>query len=117
MDERFWSLADQLLSECEIVVDRPKGTAHPRWPDLIYPLDYGYLEGTSAMDGGGIDLWRGSLPGRRVTGAIMTLDVRKQDAEVKLLVSCTPAEAEMACQCHNAFSQGGLLILRSLGGV
>lgn len=34
--------------------------AYPCYPDLIYPIDYGYLAGTSAMDGGGIDVWCGT---------------------------------------------------------
>jgi inorganic pyrophosphatase len=28
---------------------------------MIYPLDYGYLEITTSSDGGGIDVWFGSL--------------------------------------------------------
>lgn len=112
MDERFWTMADELVSGCRVVVDRPKGTAHPRWPEFVYPLDYGYLEGTTAMDGGGVDVWLGSLPGRPVTGAIMTLDLLKKDAEIKLLVGCTPAEAETALECQNDFSQAGLLVRR-----
>ena len=39
-----------------IVIDRPKGSTHPRYPDQTYPLDYGYLENTTASDDGGIDL-------------------------------------------------------------
>jgi len=37
-----------LASANPILLDRPKGTVHPRYPDLIYPLDYGYLENTFA---------------------------------------------------------------------
>lgn len=48
------------------------------------------------MDGGGVDVWRGSLSEPRVTGAIMAVESFKRDAEVKLLVGCTPAEAEQA---------------------
>lgn len=56
MDKGFWQALDRLVAECETVIDRPKGTAHPRWPEFVYPLDYGYLRGTSSMDGGGIDV-------------------------------------------------------------
>lgn len=112
MTERFWPMADELLRTCELVIDRPKGTRHPRW-EFIYELDYGYLKGTRAMDGGGVDVWVGSLPGRQVTGAIMTVDLGKQDAEVKLLVSCTPAEMEYCLRMHNAHTQGGLLCTRT----
>ena len=56
IDSGFWQAFDRLILESEIVIDRPKGSAHPRYPDFIYPLDYGYLKGTTAMDGSGIDV-------------------------------------------------------------
>ena len=34
-----------------VVIDRPRGSAHPRDPKLIYPLNYGYVPGTIAGDG------------------------------------------------------------------
>ena len=109
---RFWALADRLVATSRIVIDRPRGSAHPRVPEIIYPLDYGYLEGTSGGDGDGIDVWRGSLPDARVTGAIMTVDLRRRDAEVKLLVGCTPAEADLALATHSQEQQAALLLRR-----
>jgi inorganic pyrophosphatase len=48
----FWQALDSLISMSEIVIDRPRGTTHPRYPDFIYPLDYGYLVFCqSAIDG------------------------------------------------------------------
>jgi inorganic pyrophosphatase len=35
-----------------VIVDRPIGTAHPKHPDIIYPINYGYVEGIIAPDGG-----------------------------------------------------------------
>ena len=55
----FWSAVDKLVSEAKVIINRPKGSMHPRF-DFPYPLDYGYLENTSSMDGGEIDVWRGS---------------------------------------------------------
>ena len=72
-----------------VVLDRPKGNVHPRYPDLIYPLDYGYLENTSAADGGGIDVWIGTNGGKKLTGILCTFDKLKRDAEIKLLIGCT----------------------------
>ena len=59
-NEGFWKALDELVNHSEIMIDRPQGTAHPRYPDFIYKLDYGYLKDTSSMDGGGIDVWVGS---------------------------------------------------------
>ena len=112
-DERFWRLADQLVADHAIVIDRPAGSTHPRYPDVVYPLDYGYLDGTTAADGGGIDIWRGSMPDAGVTGAIVTLDLQRQDSEIKLLIGCTPYEAEMVLATHQTGSQAALLLLRS----
>ncbi|WP_277409315.1 hypothetical protein [Lacrimispora xylanisolvens] len=56
MNPDFWTALDQLVSDSEIVIDRPKGSAHPKYPDFIYKVDYGYLNNTSSMDGQGIDV-------------------------------------------------------------
>ena len=50
-NEDFWNALDELVNTSEIVIDRPKGSAHPRFPDFIYRVDYGYLRDTSSMDG------------------------------------------------------------------
>ncbi|HEU5316583.1 MAG TPA: inorganic pyrophosphatase, partial [Chloroflexota bacterium] len=89
-DDPFWLRADDLVASAEIVIDWPTGRERG---GRAYPLDYGYLEGTSGGDGEGVDVWRGSLPELRVTGAVFTVDVLDRDAEVKLLVGCTPEEA------------------------
>jgi inorganic pyrophosphatase len=93
VDEWFWMLADELVGSSEIVIDRPQRAVG---------VDYGYLTNTTSIDGEGVDVWRGSLPDTQVTGAIMTVDVRPdhRDAEVKLLVGCTPAEAQAALEGH-----------------
>ena len=31
-----------------VTVDRPLGSAHPDYPEMIYPLNYGYIEGIMA---------------------------------------------------------------------
>ena len=59
-DNSFWSALDALVSKSEIIIDRPKGTAHPKYPDFIYKVNYGYLKDTASMDGAGIDVWVGT---------------------------------------------------------
>ena len=29
-----------------VIVDRPLGSCHPEHPDLIYPVNYGFVKGT-----------------------------------------------------------------------
>ncbi len=109
----FWRALDALVAQSRVVIDRPKGSAHPRYPDFIYPLDYGYLDGTSAMDQGGIDVWRGSLAEKTLTGLIVTVDLVKRDSEIKLLLGLTAEEIDLALKKHNDSPyQKGLLVLR-----
>ena len=35
----------------KITVDRPLGSYHPKYTDLYYPVNYGYVEGILAPDG------------------------------------------------------------------
>ncbi len=43
-DDGFWKALERLVSESEIVIDRPKGSTHPRYADIVYSVDYGYLK-------------------------------------------------------------------------
>ena len=99
-DMDFWDALDQLAAGSELVIDRPKGSAHPRFPNFIYPVDYGYLKGTASMDGGGIDVWLGT--GERKLDAVMCIvDLMKRDSEIKLLLGCTEEEKAAIYQIHN----------------
>ena len=82
----FWNALDELVNNSEIIIDRPKGTAHPKYPDFIYRVDYGYLKDTTSMDGAGIDVWVGS--GEKKVDAIMCIvDLMKKDSEIKILIT------------------------------
>ena len=99
VNNEFWQAIDELVSQSEIVIDRPKGSAHPRYPDYIYPLDYGYLKDTSAMDGSGIDVWVGSGE-KKVDALVCTVDLLKRDSEIKILIGCTAAEKTAVYKTH-----------------
>jgi inorganic pyrophosphatase len=90
--DKFWAAVRELVSTSEVVIDRPKGSRHPQVTEAIYPLDYGYLAGTTGGDGHGIDVWVGSVRPAVVTGVVCTVDSRKRDAELKILLGCTHAE-------------------------
>ena len=99
-NEDFWNALDELVSNSEIVIDRPRGSAHPRFPNFIYKVDYGYLKDTASMDGGGIDVWVGS--GEKKIDAIMCIvDLMKRDSEIKILVGCTEEEKLEVYKTHN----------------
>lgn len=83
---------DQLLDTSAIVIDRPAGTAHPRYPNVIYPVDYGYLDGTTSGDGEGIDVFIGTATGHGILALAITVDTLARDTETKLLIDCNPDE-------------------------
>ncbi|RYF58558.1 MAG: inorganic pyrophosphatase [Comamonadaceae bacterium] len=93
MDALFTAL-DQLVVSSPVRIDRPAGTAHPRHPAAVYPVDYGYLDGTTAADGEGIDVFVGSHTGIGVTGFVVTVDLVKKDTEVKVLLHCSDLEID-----------------------
>jgi F420 biosynthesis protein FbiB-like protein len=82
---------------------------------MIYPLDYGYLAGTTAADGGGIDVWAGSLENRRPNGLVLTVDLKKRDAEIKILLGCTAAEMERVLNILNGEFMRAVLVRRGAG--
>ncbi len=112
MNEEFWCTIDKLVNESKIVIDRPVGSSHPRYPDIIYKVDYGYLKDTLSPDGGGIDVWLGSSE-RKVVGIICTVDLLKRDSEIKILVGCSEEEIEYINNFHNESQfMKGILIRR-----
>jgi inorganic pyrophosphatase len=88
MKHDFWDYLQQLVDTSQIMIDRPKGSTHYRYPDSIYPVDYGFLEGTTSIDSGGVDIWVGSLGEKKVVGALCTVDLLKRDTELKILLDC-----------------------------
>lgn len=111
MDQSFWDVIDKLVAENKIVIDRPKGSPHPRYPDYIYPFDYGYLEGTQSQDGGGIDVWV-SEHGKTATYIVVTVDGLKKDSEIKILIGCNQDDADLILGRHRNGDMQALLIPR-----
>ena len=111
-NENFWNTLDELVNSSEIIIDRPKGSTHPRFPNFIYPVDYGYLKDTSSMDGAGIDVWVGSNE-KKVDAIMCTVDLMKRDSEIKILIGCTEEEKTKIYETHNKTQyMKGVLIRR-----
>jgi coenzyme F420-0:L-glutamate ligase/coenzyme F420-1:gamma-L-glutamate ligase len=113
----FWVSLDRLVKDCRIVIDRPKGSSHPSYPEAVYPLDYGYLDGTLAQDQAGIDVWLGSLSEKTLDGLVFTVDLKKRDAEMKLLLGCNEAEMQTILRFLNGDSMRAILVRRQQTGV
>lgn len=113
MNPEFWIALEQLTNDSEIIIDRPKGSVHPKYPDFIYRVDYGYLKNTSSMDGQGIDVWVGTDKDKRIDAVMCIVDLMKRDSEIKILIGCTEEETEIVFQTHNETEyMKGILIRR-----
>ena len=111
-NEDFWKALDELVSNSEVVIDRPRGSAHPRFPDFIYKVDYGYLKDTASMDGSGIDVWVGSDE-KKIDAIMCIVDLVKRDSEIKILIGCTEEEKLEIFKTHNETQyMKGILIHR-----
>ncbi|MBN2546898.1 MAG: inorganic pyrophosphatase [Spirochaetes bacterium] len=100
----YWDCLDKLVNSSQIIIDRPKGGGHPNYKDLIYPIDYGYLKNTTAIDGAGIDVFLGSTGDNKIKGIIATVDLKKRDAEIKIMISCSDDEIKKALKFLNTKS-------------
>ena len=70
-------------------IDRPLGTAHPNYPDMIYPINYGYVDGVLAGDGEEQDVYvlGSSNPIEDYEGKVIGVYHRTNDNEDKWIVS------------------------------
>jgi inorganic pyrophosphatase len=108
--KRFFEFFETLIRENGITIDRPKGSAHPRFPDLIYPIDYGYINETKSQDGQGIDVYCGDDETLGIVGIICTVDNMKKDSEVKVLYGCTEVNIQTALMMSNNCPMCGILV-------
>ena len=78
-------------------------------------MAYGYLKGTFAADGEGIDVWIGTSTPRALTGVVCTFDLGKRDAELKLLLGCTAAETSAIVAFLNKGTMAAILVPKGGG--
>jgi len=90
-DQFRWAAWARLIEQRGVTIDRPARTAHPDYPSVIYPLDYGFLPNTLGTDGEPVDAFVGSSS-QGLVGLLLTTDHRQGDREMKLLYDCTPPE-------------------------
>ncbi len=73
----------------KVKVDRPIGSAHPKYSDVIYPVNYGFVEGVFAPDGEEQDVYILGVdhPVEVFWGRVIAVIHRKNDVEDKLVVA------------------------------
>jgi inorganic pyrophosphatase len=110
MEDKFWSRIEDLVRGNNIVIDRPKGSSHPHFPENRYPIDYGYIENTHAGDNAAVDIWIGSVSPGMLNGIICTIDELKGDMELKVIWGCNEEEIWEVIKFNNFGGQSGMLI-------
>jgi GrpB-like predicted nucleotidyltransferase (UPF0157 family) len=76
----------------EIEIDRPIGTPHPKHPEIIYPINYGYIPNVYGGDGEELDVYILGIDerieeGDRTVAKIIGIVYRKNDVEDKLVAA------------------------------
>ena len=73
----------------KVIVDRPLGSCHPRHPDIVYPVNYGYVPGIIAPDGEEQDVYILGVehPVDQFTGKVIAIIHRLDDVEEKWVVA------------------------------
>lgn len=101
-----------------VTIDRPLGSVHPEYPDVVYPVNYGYIEGIVAPDGEEQDAYVLGLtmPVGSVDGKVIAIIHRKNDVEDKWVVAAgnkefTKAEIEEKVAFMERFFQSWIEVL------
>ncbi|HLV49303.1 MAG TPA: Inorganic pyrophosphatase [Erysipelothrix sp.] len=104
----FWQKIDSLVLSTSIVISQPKGSHHPKYLNMIYPVDYGYLNDTDA-----IKVFKGSQKTSKIDAIMIVGDILKRDLEVKLLMGCDENDERKILQFINQTDyQKGILVRR-----
>lgn len=73
----------------KVMVDRPLGSYHPKYKDMFYPINYGFIERVIAPDGEEQDAYilGVDVPVKEFVGKIIAIIHRKDDVEEKWVVA------------------------------
>ena len=73
----------------KVIVDRPLGTYHPKYKDIYYSINYGYISGVIAPDGEEQDAYilGVSYPVDEFVGQVIAVIHRFDDVEEKWIVA------------------------------
>ena len=81
---------EQILDKkVEVVVDRPLGCTHPKHKNIVYSVNYGFVEGVIAGDGEEQDAYilGVDVPVEHFVGRVIAVIKRRNDNEDKWVVA------------------------------
>ena len=73
----------------EVKIDRPIGSSHPNYPNLIYLVNYGFVPNTISGDGEELDCYilGESKPLKKYKGKCIAIIHRLNDNDDKLIIA------------------------------
>lgn len=73
----------------EVIIDRPLGSYHPKYNDLYYPINYGYVPNKIGGDGEKQDAYILGVnkPLKNFQGKLIAIIHRKNDIEEKWVIA------------------------------
>ena len=82
-------MKDIIGKKVHVIVDRPLGSVHPKHVDLIYPVNYGYIEGIIAGDGECQDCYvlGENEPIKAFDGVVIAIIHRLNDIDDKWIIA------------------------------
>ena len=97
-EERKSLVRSYLGRTVDIVIDRPLGSAHPKYPKTVYKVNYGYVPNTVSGDGEPIDVYLLGVnkPVERYRGRVIGIVHRRRDREDKLVAAPVGMELHQA---------------------
>lgn len=108
----FWQKLDSIYFASSIVITQPQGSLHSTFANLVYPVDYGYLNDTLSQDLLGIAIYKGKGSAYSVEAILVAADILKKDIEVKLLVGCSQEEVDKILRFVNQTEYQKTIIVR-----
>ena len=80
---------DLIGKKVTVTIDRPLGSYHPNYPDMYYPVNYGYVDGIMSADGEYQDAYvlGVDVPVKSFSGVIIAIVHRDDDVEEKWVVA------------------------------
>lgn len=102
----------------DMVIDRPIGSVHPKYEDMIYPLNYGFIPNVFGGDGEELDVYLMGLnvPVKECKAKVIAIVHRHNDVEDKLVaapegMSFTKMEIEDAVRFQEQYFESEIEIL------
>ena len=108
----FWQKLDTLYLSSGYQITRKKGEVHPRFQNLIYPVDYGYINDTKSFGKDGVSVYAGSGNQYEISALVVAADILIKELDVKVLVGCTEEEVDQVLRFLNQTNYQKTVLIR-----